>query len=334
MAARTAQRGLSTSDLESIKAALVNGRRPKVVFTQSAGQIAGQQGQVVELADPAVNDDWVVVRFGRDELPFSPTDLAMAPKPARKAVKAATAAGAGGRAEASAVPGAGPPLAGAVPVVPSPREESSMPRSAQSATGKTTATGRAAGTRSPVASGDGRAAGAKPTTDTAAGAAGVSAAGGAAGGRSGGPVTSGAPPAAASAGAAAKEGAGGATVKAGRAKADPAAAPAVPAGGAAPAKPKPARKPKPPAALTVTLAYADGEWTVAAQQGSRSLAKPYLIRAAEALKMVGMLDVPGVHEAVEEIVAAARAQAEAEAERLRAELAEIEERLAELREAG
>ena len=48
--------------------------------------------------------------------------------------------------------------------------------------------------------------------------------------------------------------------------------------------------------------------------------------------MVGMLDVPGVQEAVEEIVAAARAQAEAQAERLRAELAEIEARLAELRE--
>ena len=68
---------------------------------------------------------------------------------------------------------------------------------------------------------------------------------------------------------------------------------------------------------------ADGEWTVAANQGSKSLAKPYVIKAGEALKMVAMLDVPGVHEAVEEIVSAARAEAESQAERLRAELADV-----------
>ena len=106
----------------------------------------------------------------------------------------------------------------------------------------------------------------------------------------------------------------------------------VPAPRATPAK-KAAAKPKAPAGLTVTLAYADGEWTVAANQGAKPLAKPYVIRASEALKMVGMLDVPGVHDAVEEIVSAARAEAESQAERLRAELAEIEARLAELREA-
>jgi hypothetical protein len=50
--------------------------------------------------------------------------------------------------------------------------------------------------------------------------------------------------------------------------------------------------------------------------------------------MVSLLDVPGVHEAVDEIVSAARSEAERQAERLRAELAEVESRLAELREAG
>jgi hypothetical protein len=106
---------------------------------------------------------------------------------------------------------------------------------------------------------------------------------------------------------------------------------------AAPVQPKPARRaarparPKGPAGLTVTLAYADGEWTVGAQQGSRALAKPYAIKPAEALRMVALLDVPGVHEAVEHIVAAERAEAERAAERLRAELAGIEARLAELR---
>jgi hypothetical protein len=98
-------------------------------------------------------------------------------------------------------------------------------------------------------------------------------------------------------------------------------------------RPVKAAKPKGPSGLTVTLAYADGEWTVAAQQGSKSLAKPYVVKPAEALRMVALVDVPGVHEAVEQIMAAERAEAEQQAEKLRAELAEIEARLAELREA-
>jgi hypothetical protein len=101
---------------------------------------------------------------------------------------------------------------------------------------------------------------------------------------------------------------------------------------AAPAPRKAAKqaKPKAPAGLTVTLAYSEGEWTVAAQQGTRSLAKPYVIKPTEALKMVALLDVPGVQEAVEAIVASERAEAQHHAERLRAELAEIEAKLAEL----
>jgi len=95
-----------------------------------------------------------------------------------------------------------------------------------------------------------------------------------------------------------------------------------------------AAKPKPPAGLTVTLAYTDGEWTVAATQGAKALAKPYVVRPAEALKMVALVDVPGVHEAVEQILAAERAEAQRQAEKLRAELAEVEARLAELPEVG
>ncbi len=99
-------------------------------------------------------------------------------------------------------------------------------------------------------------------------------------------------------------------------------------------RPVKAAKPKVPAGLTVTLQYAEGEWTVAAQQGSKSLAKPYVVKPAEALRMVALVDVPGVQEAVEQILSAERAEAEQQAEKLRAELAEIEARLAELREAG
>ncbi|MGI5241356.1 hypothetical protein [Dactylosporangium sp. CA-139066] len=264
VAARTAAKGLSTVDLEQIRDTVAAGRKPKVVFTEQAGQIAGQLGQVVALTDPELSDEWVVVRFGRDELPFSPADLAIAPKTAP--VKRA-------------------------PAVPAPREESPVPAPSVTASPADAA---------PAAS-DSPAAPPSPAPATPAPAA----------------------TAAAAAAASSEADAAGEPAK-GDTESKSSSRP--------PAK-KAAPKPKAPAGLTVTLAYADGEWTVAANQGAKALAKPYVIKAGEALKMVAMLDVPGVHEAVEEIVAAARAEAETQAERLRAELAEIEARLAELREA-
>jgi hypothetical protein len=230
-AARSAVRGLSTDDLKSIRDTLAAGRKPRVMFTDAAGQIAGQIGQVVELTDPELSDEWVVVRFGKDELPFSPTDLIIPPKGAKAAKKAAPP-------EPPAAPQ--PELKITRSPVPAPREEAKV-----------------------------------TTVDEA-------------------------PPAAE----------------------------------------KPARKaakaarPKAPAGLTVTLSYTEGEWTVAATQGAKSLAKPYVIRPVEALRMVALVDVPGVQEAVEQILAVERSEAEQQAEKLRAELAEIEARRAELRDVG
>ncbi|MEU5723457.1 hypothetical protein [Micromonospora sp. NPDC047738] len=224
-----AGQGLSTDEVQGIREALAAGRKPKVVFTAAAGQMAGQVGQVVELTDPEVSEEFVVVRFGRDELPFSPADVAMAPRGA-------------GRKPAEPKPEVEEPPAPAepefvldTPRVPAPRREE--PKVEQQVE-------------------------AKPARRA---------------------------------------------VK--------------------------AAKPKSPAGLTVTLAYAEGEWTVAAQQGAKALAKPYVVKPAEALRMVALVDVPGVQEAVEQILAAERAEAEQQAEKLRAELAEIEARLAELREA-
>ena len=233
-------RGLTPADIDAIREGLTAGRKPKVVFTASAGQVAGTVGQVVQLADPARSDEWIVVRFGRDELPFSPVDLATPGSPqAPKVVKPAPARRTG-------TAPTGPPLA--PPIVPT------------QATPAVPASGPAGG-RGHVA-------------------------------------------------------------------------PAVPASGpgGGPGQ-KPAAKAvkvKPPASLTVTLAYAEREWTVAATMGSRSLAKPYLIKPTDALRMVALIDVPGVHEAVESIIEAERLEAETRAARLRAELADIESRLAEL----
>jgi hypothetical protein len=110
--------------------------------------------------------------------------------------------------------------------------------------------------------------------------------------------------------------------------------PAEPAAVPAAKKATKAGRPKPPPGLTVTLAYTEGEWTVAAQQGTKALAKPYVIKPTEALKMVSLLDVSGVQEAVEAILANERAEAQHQAQRLRAELAEIEAKLAELGTGG
>ncbi|MEV6348414.1 hypothetical protein [Actinoplanes sp. NPDC051851] len=227
-------RGLSDEELQGIRDALAAGRKPKVQFTESAGQISGQIGQVVGLEDPAVSDEWVVVRFGRDELPFSPGDLRIAPKGAvpRKAA-----------APPEPEPAPDPVLSGPEFLIdkPLPPRPAPVQRKAEEPKGE-----------------DGN-------------------------------VT-------------------------------------------APAPRKAARpvKAKPSPALTVTLSYADGEWTVGANQGAKALARPYVIRPAEALKMVSLIDVPGVHEAVEQIMSTERADAEQQATRLRAELAEVEARLAEL----
>jgi hypothetical protein len=241
--------GLSAEELQQIREALAAGRKPRVQFTEAAGQIAGQIGQVVQLDDPAVSDEWVVVKFGRDELPFSPGDLRIAPKgPIPKKVAA-------------------PVVAPPEPVLSGPEFLIDKPVPAKppaQRTGQTSAASSKQTSEETVAVTDG-----KDSSEVVA-----------------------------------------------------------PRKVARPVKAKPAP------GLTVTLAYGEGEWTVAANQGAKALAKPYVIRPAEALRMVSLIDVPGVQEAVEQIMAAERAEAEQQAQRLRAELAEVEARLAELGEAG
>jgi hypothetical protein len=242
-------RGLTPADLIAIREGLAAGKRPKVVFTSSAGQMAGNAGHVVEVTDPDVSDEWIVVQFGRDQLPFSPADLAI---PVRAAAARRTEPR-GRPANPEAVPVKRKSAAGAP--VPTPRKEIAVTQPA------------------PVP--------AKPVP----------------------PKT----PAPNGANGAAPDG-------------------ATPNG----AEPKRPPKPKTPASLVVTLSYADREWTIAANLGSKALAKPYAIKPTEALRMVALIDVPGVHDAVENIIAAEKVEAQQRAVRLREELAELESRLAEL----
>lgn len=108
---------------------------------------------------------------------------------------------------------------------------------------------------------------------------------------------------------------------------------AVPQQAAAPApapRKKAAPKPKGGPELTVTLQFKDDEWTVAASKGTKMVARALPVKASAALEMVRSLESPAVAALVEEIVDQARATAAEEAERLRAQLAELEARLAEM----
>nr|BFF25808.1 hypothetical protein GCM10025732_37730 [Glycomyces mayteni] len=65
---------LSSADIAHLETVLAQGKKPKVVFTDAAGQVAGRTGKVVAL-DPAGVDDFVQVAFGSDELSFSAAEL-------------------------------------------------------------------------------------------------------------------------------------------------------------------------------------------------------------------------------------------------------------------
>ncbi|MBO3732241.1 hypothetical protein [Glycomyces niveus] len=77
---------LSSADIAHLEAVLAQGKKPKVVFTDAAGQVAGRTGKVVAL-DPGGVDDFVHVAFGSDELSFSAAELRL-PAPGEGARRA------------------------------------------------------------------------------------------------------------------------------------------------------------------------------------------------------------------------------------------------------
>ncbi|GAB4053710.1 MFS transporter [Catellatospora paridis] len=87
-----------------------------------------------------------------------------------------------------------------------------------------------------------------------------------------------------------------------------------------------------PARLSVTLAYANGQWLVEVRKGRALLGSRHLVKSAEALNMLALLDVPGVRRSVEEALTVDQTEAARQAERMRSELAELEAKLAGLSE--
>ncbi len=87
-----------------------------------------------------------------------------------------------------------------------------------------------------------------------------------------------------------------------------------------------------PARLTVTLAYANGQWIVEVRRGRALLGNRHLVKSADAMNMLAVLEVPGVQDSVEKALTVDQVEASRQAERMRAELAELEARLAGLSE--
>jgi hypothetical protein len=81
MAARPAAQAevptLTDADVEGLRARLAAGETPRVVVRAASAAVpAGTRGSVVRLGDPAL-DEYVVVRIGRDEVPFGPAELSL-----------------------------------------------------------------------------------------------------------------------------------------------------------------------------------------------------------------------------------------------------------------
>lgn len=106
---------LSEDDLAELRAKLSAGEAPRVVvLVASAAVAAGTRGNVIRLGDPA-ESEYIVVRLGRDEVPFAPTELglprkgASAPPRAARASRTSTkSAGAARATRASAAKAATP----------------------------------------------------------------------------------------------------------------------------------------------------------------------------------------------------------------------------------
>jgi hypothetical protein len=90
--------------------------------------------------------------------------------------------------------------------------------------------------------------------------------------------------------------------------------------------------PKLSARLSVTLAYADGQWLVEVRKGRALLGTRHPVPPAQALTTLSLLDVPGLRGQVEQALATDQTEASRHVDRMRTELSELEAKLAGLTE--
>ncbi len=93
-----------------------------------------------------------------------------------------------------------------------------------------------------------------------------------------------------------------------------------------------AAAPRLPSRVSVTLAYTDGQWLVEVRRGRALMGSRHAVKSTEAMSLLALLDVPGVHSGVEEALTTDHAEASRHVERMRTELAELEAKLTGLTE--
>jgi hypothetical protein len=136
---------LTHDDIAALKPRVQAGETPRVVVRAASAAVpAGTRGNIVRIGNPS-EGEYVVVRLGRDEVPFAPSELGMTARTA-----AATAAGAppAGR-KATAAKASAPPKKAAPARTPAKAPAKAAANTATEAPAKTTpapakATGAAA----------------------------------------------------------------------------------------------------------------------------------------------------------------------------------------------
>jgi hypothetical protein len=88
---------LTDDDVADLRARVTAGEKPRVVIRAASAAVpAGTRGNVIRVGKPSADGEVIVVRLGRDDLPFAPTELGLTtrgkaaaaaaePAPARKA---------------------------------------------------------------------------------------------------------------------------------------------------------------------------------------------------------------------------------------------------------
>lgn len=73
---------LTSEDVTQLREKVAAGEKPRVVVrAASAAVSAGTRGNVIKVGDPK-QSEYIVVRLGKDEVPFAPAELGIAGRPA------------------------------------------------------------------------------------------------------------------------------------------------------------------------------------------------------------------------------------------------------------
>jgi hypothetical protein len=106
---------LTEEDVADLRTKVSAGEKPRVVVrAASAAVAAGTRGNVIRVGDPK-ESEYVVVRLGKDEVPFAPAELGLPGRPVTKAPSAPASAPA-----RAAVPAQVSPVSVGRPATPRP----------------------------------------------------------------------------------------------------------------------------------------------------------------------------------------------------------------------